>query len=245
MAGLYKIGLASRMTGVSIPTLRLWEEEYGLLAPQRSLGGTRLYSPADIERARRIRRLALERGYSLQGLLDVLDQPDDGVIPSSDLDLHILLRRLVRSQRAREVAWELVKGLQGLTGVETATAGLYERRSHSLCFVTSRLWGTRSAPRPPIPVSDLPSMWQRALDAGEPYSDPDVHRLGLKRELSARLDEVSTRSFHAEPLSVAGQLVGVLIIASPLAAGISNGARQVCERLAVPAGPLLAYLASR
>ena len=35
--------------GLSAATLRAWERRYGLLKPQRSAGGHRLYSRQDIE----------------------------------------------------------------------------------------------------------------------------------------------------------------------------------------------------
>ena len=36
-------------TGLSPATLRAWERRYGLVKPERSLGGHRLYSEHDIE----------------------------------------------------------------------------------------------------------------------------------------------------------------------------------------------------
>jgi methanogenic corrinoid protein MtbC1 len=46
----------SRRSGVSPELLRAWERRYGLLRPTRSAGGLRLYSPADLERVRVMRR---------------------------------------------------------------------------------------------------------------------------------------------------------------------------------------------
>jgi MerR family transcriptional regulator, light-induced transcriptional regulator len=47
-----RIGELSRRTGVSVDVLRVWERRYGLLAPERSGGGQRLYSAADEQRIR-------------------------------------------------------------------------------------------------------------------------------------------------------------------------------------------------
>lgn len=52
-----RIGELARRTGVSPELLRAWELRYGLLQPTRSPGGFRLYSAADEERVRQMRRL--------------------------------------------------------------------------------------------------------------------------------------------------------------------------------------------
>jgi DNA-binding transcriptional MerR regulator len=49
-----RIGELSRRTGVTDHVLRAWERRYGLLEPQRSAGGYRLYSQADENRIRRM-----------------------------------------------------------------------------------------------------------------------------------------------------------------------------------------------
>jgi DNA-binding transcriptional MerR regulator len=48
-APLYSIGAVARMTGVSVSTLRTWEERYGLVVASRSAGGQRRYSRAQLE----------------------------------------------------------------------------------------------------------------------------------------------------------------------------------------------------
>jgi DNA-binding transcriptional MerR regulator len=53
---LLRIGELSRRSGVSPELLRAWERRYGLLHPERSAGGLRLYTPADLERVQRMRR---------------------------------------------------------------------------------------------------------------------------------------------------------------------------------------------
>src|SRR5215210_3159464 len=47
-----RIGELARRTGVSPDLLRAWERRYGLLRPERSDGGLRLYSTADVERVK-------------------------------------------------------------------------------------------------------------------------------------------------------------------------------------------------
>lgn len=54
--GVLRIGELSKRSGVSPELLRAWERRYGLLRPTRSAGGLRLYSVADVERVRVMRR---------------------------------------------------------------------------------------------------------------------------------------------------------------------------------------------
>lgn len=61
-AGL-AIGDVVRVTGVDAPTLRRWETHYGLLRPQRTMGGQRRYRPEDVERIRAVLAL-VEEGWS-------------------------------------------------------------------------------------------------------------------------------------------------------------------------------------
>ena len=61
--GLMRIGELSRRHGVSPDLLRVWERRYGLLQPERTGGGFRLYTARDDERVR-VMRHNLELGYT-------------------------------------------------------------------------------------------------------------------------------------------------------------------------------------
>ena len=61
--GALRIGEVARRTGVAVPTLRAWERRYGLLDPERTEGGHRLYRESDVERVRAMSEL-LEEGWS-------------------------------------------------------------------------------------------------------------------------------------------------------------------------------------
>ena len=75
----YVISVASRMVDLHPQTLRYYER-VGLVVPERSAGSVRLYSPGDIERLRKIRRLTSELGVNLAGadvilrLTDTIEQ---------------------------------------------------------------------------------------------------------------------------------------------------------------------------
>ena len=59
---MYNIKEAAARSGVSIATLRAWERRYGVVAPQRTASGYRLYDDDAIGRLRQMRRL-LEGGW--------------------------------------------------------------------------------------------------------------------------------------------------------------------------------------
>ena len=61
--GLLQIGDLARRVGVGVDTLRAWERRYGLLHPQRSSGGFRLYSAAE-EATVRAMLAEIRRGFS-------------------------------------------------------------------------------------------------------------------------------------------------------------------------------------
>jgi DNA-binding transcriptional MerR regulator len=61
-AGVLRIGELSRRVGVSEHVLRAWETRYGLVRPERSAGGFRLYSADD---ERRVRRMQFHLGRGL------------------------------------------------------------------------------------------------------------------------------------------------------------------------------------
>ena len=56
-AGVYRSGVAARLSGVPVDTLRIWERRYSVIGPQLSSGRQRLYSLADIRRLAVIKQL--------------------------------------------------------------------------------------------------------------------------------------------------------------------------------------------
>ncbi len=58
-----RIGEVALRTNVTVATLRAWERRYGLLEPERTSGGHRLYSERDVERVRAMAQL-LADGWS-------------------------------------------------------------------------------------------------------------------------------------------------------------------------------------
>lgn len=69
---VYMISVAAELAGVHPQTLRIYERKM-LVQPQRSPGGTRLYSEADIERLRLIQQLTQDEGINLAGVMRILE----------------------------------------------------------------------------------------------------------------------------------------------------------------------------
>jgi MerR family transcriptional regulator, heat shock protein HspR len=68
--GVFVISVAADLVSMEIQNLRVYERR-GLVDPDRTPGGSRLYSPADIDRLHRIREL-LGEGLNLAGIAQVL-----------------------------------------------------------------------------------------------------------------------------------------------------------------------------
>jgi MerR family transcriptional regulator/heat shock protein HspR len=85
----YMISVAADLVGMHPQTLRIYEAK-GLVLPQRTPGGTRLYSELDLERLRVIQRLTTELGLNLAGVEHVLRLEDE---------LARLRRRMDRMER--------------------------------------------------------------------------------------------------------------------------------------------------
>ena len=63
----YRIGDVSEILGLPQSTIRFWEKEFSELRPRRNAGGTRMYTPNDIEQLRIIRFLIKDKGLTLEG----------------------------------------------------------------------------------------------------------------------------------------------------------------------------------
>lgn len=74
---LYTIGEVALLCDVNPITLRAWQRRYGLVKPQRTEGGHRLFTDADIDRIREIKRW-VDTGVQVSKVQPLLDNaPDD------------------------------------------------------------------------------------------------------------------------------------------------------------------------
>jgi DNA-binding transcriptional MerR regulator len=269
MPGVYKIGVVSHKTGLSASTLRQWEDQYGILAPARTRGGTRLYSESDIERVLYVRHLVRDRGYALDAIGAIVDDVASNLPYSLDrvaieniylrdatnhseieegrrmARVHTTMRSLVHAESGLQAATALVAAVKALTGAQTAALGLCRRKTDTLLPVaTARGDGIHTSTGiPPLQISEFPRDWQTAIDACEPYAAQDLLRLDLPGDVNLQVAKHRTRSFHAEPLTIAHDLVGLLIVTSARPGGVGREAERVCEELAIAAGPAIHYFA--
>jgi DNA-binding transcriptional MerR regulator len=84
---IYSIGALAGMVGVSPSTLRSWEERYGVVVPQRSAGGQRVYSRDHLDQVRFVCQ-QMERGLSAADAHRALTQRlvQDPELPARDRD---------------------------------------------------------------------------------------------------------------------------------------------------------------
>ncbi|MGI5190938.1 MerR family transcriptional regulator [Promicromonospora sp. CA-289599] len=119
------IGAVAERTGLSLRTLRHWDE-VGLVTPSgRTDGGFRLYTESDVERILLVRRMK-PLGFSLDEMADLLDVTDrlaagqavgaDGVVLRDRLDQFVVTARERRADLARklDMADELITLLAAL-----------------------------------------------------------------------------------------------------------------------------------
>ncbi len=69
--GVFMISVAAELANMHPQTLRVYEAR-GLIEPQRSPKGTRLYSQEDVEKLRRIQEMTADLGLNLAGVERVL-----------------------------------------------------------------------------------------------------------------------------------------------------------------------------
>jgi MerR family transcriptional regulator, heat shock protein HspR len=70
--GVFMISVAAELAEMHPQTLRMYEQR-GLITPQRSPKGTRLYSQEDVDRLRRIQEMTVELGMNLAGVERVFE----------------------------------------------------------------------------------------------------------------------------------------------------------------------------
>lgn len=78
----YTIRSACALTGINANTLRSWERRYGLVQPERTPKGYRLYSAEDLDRLRLIQRV-LDQGIPISQVEQHLAAAESGELPGS------------------------------------------------------------------------------------------------------------------------------------------------------------------
>ncbi len=116
-SALYPIREVSRLTGVNSVTLRAWERRYGLIRPQRTPKGHRLYAREDIQRVEHILHW-LDRGVPVSQIRELLDRPGKAETTAIDEGDWV-------SQRRQWVALVEALDVQGLEALFNQSLALY------------------------------------------------------------------------------------------------------------------------
>ena len=148
---IYSISAVERMVGVPAATLRNWEERYGLIQPQRSAGGHRLYTRDQVDQVRFL-AAQLEEGlqpaeaHRLLGERLALGASEPAAVVEADRTLLILLAE--RDPYAAEFA-EFFLRTEGydvaLAFDAEAAERVHEQRSPQLAIVEWLISGGEGA----------------------------------------------------------------------------------------------------
>ena len=71
--GLYRIATVSKLTGIPVQTIRVWESRHAVVQPTRNAGNVRLYRRADIERLALV-RAAVDAGHAISTVASLTDR---------------------------------------------------------------------------------------------------------------------------------------------------------------------------
>ncbi len=118
---VYIISVAAELAGVHPQTLRIYERK-GLIEPYRTPGGTRRYSPEDLERLELIHELT-SAGVNLEGVRRILSLREDNKRLRSQVDR---MRRLLGEAEQR------------ISGQAAATPDTGEARTRRVTVTTRR-----------------------------------------------------------------------------------------------------------
>ncbi len=182
---MYRIGEASRRVGVSPSSLRLWERE-GLLRPARSDRRYRLYSEADLDHLRRIRRLRQVDRLNAPGIRRVLRET---IMAGHDAERRLDGRPLRRLRQQRGLSLRAASERAGLSvsflssverGVSGASIASLQRLTAAYGTTLHELFGPADEPR------------QRLVRAGE----RPVLRLG---DAAVRIEQLARGAAKLEP----------------------------------------------
>lgn len=175
---IYSIGAVSRMLAVPTATLRAWEDRYGVVVPDRSDGGQRLYTRSQIEQLTFIQG-TMEAGSSAADAHRILRDriaAGQGLVPAAVAG-SVLVLLAERDPFAGEIAEFLLRteGFEVILALDAAESRrLYEDRHPALVVLDLMISGGRGIAlcralteqgAHVIAVSSLEQR-ERALDAG-------------------------------------------------------------------------------
>ena len=138
---IYSIGAVAGMLGVPTATLRTWEERYGIVMPERSPGGHRLFTRDHVEQLRFVLR-SIEGGMQPADahrlLADRLRKDPDRAVDGSGSETRLIIMLAERDPHAAELAEYFLRteGYDTIVVMEARDAeALFDQRSPHLAVV--------------------------------------------------------------------------------------------------------------
>ncbi|MFO6296136.1 MerR family transcriptional regulator [Rahnella selenatireducens] len=127
---LYSIGEVARICGINPVTLRAWQRRYGLLKPQRTEGGHRLFNDDDLDSIRTILGW-INRGIPVGQVKSLLEGKVEALPGGWSQAEHRLLTELQdgRSNKVRQLMTELGREYPAASFVNNILRPLRERLS--------------------------------------------------------------------------------------------------------------------
>jgi DNA-binding transcriptional MerR regulator len=181
---LYSIGEVARICGINPVTLRAWQRRYGLLKPQRTEGGHRLFNDDDLDTIRTILGW-INRGIPVGQVKSLLEGKVEALPGGWSQGEHRLLTALQdgRSNKVRQLIIELGREYPAASFVNNILRPLRERLSSGdsrLLMMRSQLDGliiehavmcmnaARKRPGPPATLTgwghtDSTELWLEAI----------------------------------------------------------------------------------
>jgi DNA-binding transcriptional MerR regulator len=81
----YTIGEVAKMFDVNTSLIRFWEKEFDIIQPKKNKKGNRLFTPRDVDNFHVIYHLVKERGFTLQGAKEKLNQNREDTIDKAEV----------------------------------------------------------------------------------------------------------------------------------------------------------------
>ena len=116
-SSLHSVRIVAKRTGLTPDLLRAWEKRYGAVQPQRTEGGQRNYSDADVERLRLLVS-ATEAGRQIG---QVARLPDEELRAMAAADASALLAQSTKAVNQSEVDAYVMKALDAVEHFDSAT----------------------------------------------------------------------------------------------------------------------------
>lgn len=208
LPGHYRIGAISRLASVPVSTLRVWEQRYGAFEPSKSAGRHRLYTEADLVRARLLRQLT-ESGHAIGGI---------ATLHADRLQSMLSTARAVAAPAARSAISAPSALVVGEALAARINSAAWKHRWHETTLDVRRLL---------VDLADLERLAEDADDGARPAADLLLVRVNtMPPDVPLRLERAS-RALGIERVIVLYVFGAQSTVAAARAAGMLVGREPV------------------